>query len=108
MYHPTITSSALVELPSFLKDGQEVYKATASDLDPGDTIKLSLREPAPDAAAGYTLALDAASGSVTMTGVDRFMREGKPATIVVVATDTHGLTDEKTVTIKYRGPKPRE
>lgn len=109
MYHPTITSSALIELPALLKEGQEVYKATATDLDPGDTIKLSLREPPPEAAAvGYTLALDTASGSVTMTGVDRFMRDGKPATIVVVATDTHGLTDEKTVTIKYRGPKPRE
>lgn len=139
MHHPTITSSALVELPAYLKDGQEVYKATATDLDPGDTIIFALRESGSAGAAATTekaaatggdaaategeaaetggevaaagepaFAIDAASGSVTITGVERFMREGKPATIVVVATDAQGLIDEKSVTIKYRGPKPRE
>jgi hypothetical protein len=124
MHHPTITSSALVELPAFLKDGQEVYKATATDLDPGDTIVFALRESGSaaeattdeaaatggDAAATGEPAftIDSASGSVTITGVERFMREGKPVTILVVATDAQGLTDEKSVTIKYRGPKPRE
>ena len=106
VYHPVITSADLVELPSFLKEDQEVYKAQATDLDPGETITFSLRDPASDAPAQF--AIDAQSGSVTMTGADGFMRQGKPATIVVVATDALGLETEKTVTIKYRGPKPRD
>lgn len=109
LHHPTITSADLVELTAFLKDGQEVYKAVATDLDPGEEIVFAIRDPEYAAAdSGPTLAIDAASGAVTITGVDQFMRDGKPATIVVVATDKQGLTDEKKVTIKYRGAKPRE
>lgn len=106
VYHPVITSANLVEIPAYLKEEQEIYKVTATDLDPGETLTYSLRDPDPDAPAQF--AIDAQSGSVTVTGVDGFMRQGKPATIVVVATDPLGLETEKTVTIKYRGPKPRD
>lgn len=147
IHHPKITSSNKAEPNAVLKDGQEVYKATATDLDPGDTITFSLRDPdipkpaeAPppkppeagtadngeagteskEAAAAspapvaqpssdeLPFAIDPASGSVTVKNADAFMRRAEPSRIMVVATDKAGNTDEKIVSIFYRGVKPGE
>ena len=43
MHYPTITSGTSSVLGVVLGDGQEVYKATATDLDPDDQITFSLR-----------------------------------------------------------------
>ena len=145
IHHPKITSSKMAEPIAVLKDGQEVYKATATDLDPGDTITFGLRDPdmpkppeaspqkpaeestdgkgeagsepkepataspAPVASPSsdhLPFAIDSASGSVTVKNADAFMRQAEPSRIVVVATDKTGNTDEKIVTIVYRGAIP--
>jgi hypothetical protein len=45
LHYPTITSGDSSVLTAILGDGQEVYKAVATDLDPGDPIAFSLRGP---------------------------------------------------------------
>lgn len=108
MHHPTITSSDSQEIPSAVKDGAVVYQATATDLDPGDTLTFSLEPPSEGGSLPDFLSIDPASGAVTATNADTFMRQKKGVPIVVVATDSRGLTGKKTVVIRYRGPKPRE
>ena len=73
-------------------------------------------EPAAAAAAGSTtepavyddplFAIDPTSGSVTVKDANAFMQRTEPSTIVVVATDTRGLSTEKTVSLLYRGAVP--
>jgi hypothetical protein len=46
LHYPMITSGASSVLATVLGDGQEVYKAVATDLDPDDQIVFSLRDPA--------------------------------------------------------------
>ncbi|MFM8702854.1 MAG: CvpA family protein [Planctomycetia bacterium] len=108
MHHPTITSNDSQEIPSYVKDGAVVYQMTATDLDPGDTLTFSLEPPSEGVSLPDFVSIDPASGAVTVTDADTFMRQRKPAVVVVVATDSRGLTSKKTVTIRYRGPKPRE
>jgi hypothetical protein len=63
LHYPMMTSGALSELAAVLGDGQEVYKAVATDLDPDDQIVFSLRDPAASAdvdAAGEASELQAA------------------------------------------------
>ena len=45
LHYPMITSDASFVLTAILGDGQEVYKAVATDLDPDDQIVFSLRDP---------------------------------------------------------------
>jgi hypothetical protein len=146
LHYPTITSGDSSVLATVLGDGQEVYKAVATDMDPGDQITFSLRDPAAtaatkavsagtaaeaaspdteqsadaapaaDAAAASTtgpaayedplFTIDPTSGSVTVKDAKAFMRRTEPSRIVVVATDTRGLSSEKTVTLTYRGVVP--
>lgn len=135
LHYPTITSDATSILTAILGDGQEVYKAVATDLDPDDQITFSLRDPAAteavseetaeadpaaetesegvepvaDAAEGdddALFAIDPTSGSVTVKDAKAFMRRTEPSQIVVVATDKRGLSSEKTVTLTYRGVVP--
>jgi hypothetical protein len=51
LHYPSITSGASSVLATVLGDGQEVYKAVATDLDPDDQIVFSLRDPAASATA---------------------------------------------------------
>lgn len=125
MHHPMITSKEVADVAIHVNDGAVVYQATAADLDAGDTLTFSLHPPAEEASPGHAqgghgkdrtgsagsshwFAIDPASGAVTVTDADTFMRHDGPARIVVVATDKLGLTAEKTVTIRYRGQKPRD
>lgn len=108
MHHPTITSNDSQEIPSSVKDGQVVYQATVTDLDPGDTLTFSLESASDGESPPEFLAIDPASGAVTVTNADTFMRQKKPTRVVVVVTDSRGLTGKKTLMIRYRGPKPRE
>ena len=62
LHYPTITSDATSILTAILGDGQEVYKAVATDLDPGDQITFSLRDPAAtEAVSAGTAAGEAAA-----------------------------------------------
>jgi hypothetical protein len=147
MHYPTITSGGTSILTAILGDGQEVYKAVATDLDPDDQITFSLRDPTatvateavsegtaeveaevaaaadadadPAADAGGDKAksavtgeddalftIDPTSGSVTVRDAKAFMRRTEPSQIIVVATDTRGLSSEKTVSLIYRGVVP--
>jgi hypothetical protein len=139
MHYPTITSDGTSILTAILGDGQEVYKAVATDLDPADQLTFSLRDPAAtaateavsegtaevevaadaepvaDAAASTTgpaayedplFAIDPTAGSVTVKDANAFMRRTEPSRIVVVVTDSRGLSSEKTVTLMYRGVVP--
>lgn len=136
LHYPTITSAASSILTAILGDGQEVYKAVATDLDSDDQITFSLRDPAAeepvpeteqsaeeqsdtavDAAVDladnvatrnddFLFAIDPTSGSVTVKDAKAFMERTEPSQIVVVATDKRGLSSEKTVTLTYRGVVP--
>jgi hypothetical protein len=141
MHYPTITSDATSILTAILGDGQEVYKAVATDLDSDDQITFSLRDPTATAAteavsegtaeveaaadadpaanaagdeaeAAATseddalFAIDPTSGSVTVKDAKVFMQRTEPSQIIVVATDTRGLSSEKTVSLIYRGVVP--
>jgi uncharacterized membrane protein required for colicin V production len=52
MHYPTITSDGTSILAAILGDGQEVYKAVVTDLDPDDQITFSLRDPTATAETG--------------------------------------------------------
>jgi hypothetical protein len=141
MHYPTITSGEMSILTAILGDGQEVYKAVATDLDPGDQITFSLRDPTATVATEAVLegagefeavadaepaadtkgdeaesavtgeddalfAIDPTSGSVTVKDAKAFMQRTEPSQIIVVATDTRGLSSEKTVSLIYRGVVP--
>ncbi len=141
MHYPTITSPATSILTVILGDGQEVYKAVATDLDADDQITFSLldptatvdteavsegagefeavadAEPAVDAEGDEAefavtgeddtlFTIDPTSGSVTVRDAKAFMRRTTPSEIIVVATDTRGLSSEKTVSLSYRGVVP--
>lgn len=142
LHYPTITSDGTSILTAILGDGQEVYKAVATDLDPDDQITFSLRDPtgtvateavsegtaeveaaadadadpAADAGAASTtgpaayedplFAIDPTAGSVTVKDAKAFMRRTEPSRIVVVVTDSRGLSSEKTVSLMYRGVVP--
>lgn len=117
LHYPMITSGASSVLATILGDGQEVYKAVVTDLDPGDQIVFSLREPAAVEASSEStpetqvheaplFAIDPASGSVTVKDAAAFMRRKEATPIVVVATDKRGLATEKTVSLIYRGAVP--
>lgn len=141
MHYPTITSPATSILTVILGDGQEVYKAVATDLDADDQITFSLRDPTatveteavPEGAGEFEAVADAesavdaegdeaeaavtgeddalftidpTSGSVTVRDAKTFMRRTTPSEIIVVATDSRGLSSEKTVSLSYRGVVP--
>jgi hypothetical protein len=51
-------------------------------------------------------AIDPTSGSVTVRDANAFMQRTEPSQIIVVATDTRGLSSEKVVSLIYRGVVP--
>lgn len=142
MHYPMITAAALYAPNAILKDGQEIFKVVATDLDSGDQLVFGLRDPVVNGEAGQgpnavvaaegeavpaaeaadapaaeavavspvyedpLFAIDPTSGSVTVKDANAFMRRNEPSKIVVVATDSRGLSTEKIVSLIYKGVVP--
>jgi hypothetical protein len=127
MHVPTITSPDSATVPTEVEDGATVYRAANTDLDPGDTATFAIRvlpkrsapadrqpagkaaggeqadDDAPDPALQALLAIDPASGAVTLPDVAALAAAHEPLEFVLIVTDQHGQTAEKTVTVHHKG-----
>lgn len=78
LHYPTITSGEKSVLTAILGDGQEVYKAVATDLDPDDQIVFSLRDPKATA-AGEAVPNEAAAAEEPAAPQEDVAAEGEAA-----------------------------
>jgi uncharacterized membrane protein required for colicin V production len=96
---PRITSAEAAEIQETHPLDEPIYRATVTDVDAGDVVRFSLRQPA-DVAAGR-VEIDAANGDVTLVESADFEKQ-KHIVFVVVATDGSGLSTEQEVRVRVR------
>lgn len=99
MHAPRITSVDAAEIQENHPIEEPVYRATAADADPGDTVTFAVQPVGNNAA--LDVAVDAATGAVTLLAPADFEKQ-KRIVFVVEARDRTGLTDERLVAIRVR------
>ena len=113
MHSPVIVSADSTTVSEDAEDGARVYQALANDLDAGDVPSFAIL-PAPPAGGGPAspdddvsdiIAIDPATGVVTLTDVVGFLETKPPVRFLLTVTDSHGLGAEKIVTLNRPPPK---
>jgi hypothetical protein len=94
---PIIVTPDEIRLPADLADGGTLHQVRT--MRQGDAITFALR-PSGNQENDFTLlAIDAATGDITVPDVAKLRQAGGTLEITLTATDAAGLSDEKTVTI---------
>lgn len=96
-YAPRITSPATAEIRETHPIDDPIYRATAMDLDPGDSATFSLKPPSDG--SGDDFVIDPVTGEVRLAEPPDFERR-KHYVFVVVATDMTGIATEQEVRLR--------
>ena len=93
---PSIVTPDEIRLPADLADGGTLHQVRT--IRQGDAITFALK-PSGNQENDKLLAIDAATGDITVPDVAKLRQAGGTLEITLTATDAAGLSDEKTVTI---------
>jgi hypothetical protein len=94
---PIIVTPDEIRLPADLADGGTLHQVRT--IRQGDAITFALRASDNQENEFTLLAIDAATGDITVPDVAKLRQAGGTLEITLTATDAAGLSDEKTVTI---------